>query len=119
MKLKVNKTTSLEDINRYLYPVKDYVREKKEANMYDDWNEFEHMTLWLKNIFNNIRKDDTNILNIHYLEDKGNVIGVVFSLSGNDNISNFFNQYNISSPNEKVAQIAYFHYDNFCYNFLY
>ena len=109
IKLKVNKTTSLEDINRYLYPIEDYVREKKDENMYDDWNEFEHMTSWLKNIFKNIQKDDTNTLDIHYLEDKGNVIGVVFSLSGNDNISNFFNQYNIQSSNEKAAQIAYFH----------
>ena len=30
MKLKINKTTSLEDIKRYLFPIKDYVREKKK-----------------------------------------------------------------------------------------
>lgn len=109
MKIKVNSNMSFEDIKKYLYPIEQYGNEKINNNMYDDWNELEHTTKWLEKILKSIKKNNGDILDIYYLEDKGNIIGVIFSLSGNDNLKKFLHQNNIVLKNEKVAQLSCFH----------
>ncbi len=36
MKLRIKKYMTLDDISKYLYPVKEYVQEKINNNMFDD-----------------------------------------------------------------------------------
>ena len=77
--------------------------------MYDDWNELEHSVKWIKESLKSINENSGDILNIYCLYDKGNIIGVVFILSGSDNIFKFISENNIDSNNQKIAQLSCFH----------
>lgn len=50
-------------------------------------------------------------MEIYYIEDNRNIIGVIFSLSGKDNIQKFLQENNIKIDlrKEKVAQLSCFH----------
>lgn len=109
MKIRLTKDMSFNDINKYLYPVKEYIKEKTDNNMYDDWNELEHTSSWLKEVIKSINENNKDILDIYYIEDNETIIGVVFSLSGNNIISNFLNQNNITESTNEVAQLTCFH----------
>ncbi len=109
MKLRIKKYMTLDDISKYLYPVKEYVQEKINNNMFDDWNEYTHSIKWLKSCLDLISKNSDSILDIYYLEDKGTIIGVIFALSGNKNILDFLNENNVETNSKKVAQLSSFH----------
>ncbi len=109
MKTRVNKDMTFNDINKYLYPVYQYGKEKIDNNMYDDWDEIEHITKWIKNVLKSINKNKGDILDIYYLEDKSNIIGVLFCLSGSDNVQKFLQESNIKLTNDKVVQLRCFH----------
>lgn len=109
MKIRVNSDMSFDDINKYLFPVKEYVNEKNNNNMYDDWNEFEHTTKWIKEILNSLKENNNDILDIYYLKDKEKIIGVIFCLSGSNLIRKFLKDNNISSTSERKSQLSCFH----------
>lgn len=109
MKIRVNSNMLLKDINKYLYPVQQYGKEKIDNNMYDDWNELEHTTKWIEKILKSINENSRDTLDIYYLEDNENIIGVIFCLSGGDNLQNFLKESNINLTNDKVAQLSCFH----------
>ncbi len=109
IKITVNKDMTFNEIYGYLYPVRQYINEKFTDNMYDDWNELEHSVKWIKESLKSINENSGDILNIYCLYDKGNIIGVVFILSGSDNIFKFISENNIDSNNQKIAQLSCFH----------
>lgn len=109
MKLRVKKTMILDDISKYLYPVKEYVQEKIDNNIFDDWNEHDHSMKWLKSCLDLIYQNSDIVLDIYYLEDNKKVIGVIFALSGNKDMLNFFKENNIETNSKKVAQLSCFH----------
>lgn len=109
MKLRVNSDMLFKDINKYLYPVQQYGKEKIDNNMYDDWNELEHTTKWIQKILKSINENNGDILDIYYLEDNSNIIGVLFCLSVSDNLKNFLEESNVNLINDKVAQLSCFH----------
>lgn len=109
MKLRVNRDMSFDDIKKYLYPVEEYGKEKADNNMYDDWNELEHTTKWIEKSLYSIKENRGDILDCYYLEDNEKVIGVIFSLSGNDNILKLKEENNLESQNDKIAQLSCFH----------
>lgn len=108
MKVRIQRNTPLA-VNKYLYPVEEYIKEKNINGMYDDWNELEHTIKWVENILKSINENTGDILDIYYLEDNNKVIGVIFSLSGNDNILKFKEKNNIISKTDKIAQLSCFH----------
>lgn len=77
--------------------------------MYDDWNELTHTIKWVENILNSINKDNGDILDIYYLEENTKIIGVIFSLSGSDNILKFKKENDIISKTNKITQLSCFH----------
>ena len=97
MKIRVSSDMNLEDIEKYLYPVKSYNAEKKDNDMYDDWDECKHTISWIQNIIKEIKNGKDDILDIYYLEENSIVIGVVFSLFGNNLINEFLNENNIQT----------------------
>lgn len=108
MKIRIQRDIPL-DINRYLYPVEEYIKEKNINGMYDDWNELEHTIKWIENVLKSINENNGDILDIYYIEDNNKIIGVVFSLSGNDNILKFKEENNIKTKTNKIAQLSCFH----------
>jgi hypothetical protein len=108
MKIRLSSDINLEDIEKYLYPVKSYNAEKKDNGMYDDWDEYKHTKNWVQNIIQEIKSEKDDILDVYYLEENNIVIGVVFSLSGNNLINEFLNENNIRTKN-KSAQLSCFH----------
>lgn len=109
MKLRIKKNVSINVIKKYLYPVEKYGNEKISNNMYDDWNELEHTTRWIEKILKSINKENDDILDIYYLEEDNIVFGVIFALSGTNNIAKFLEENNIVSTTEKIAQLSCFH----------
>ena len=109
MKIKVNSDVSINDINKYLYPVKKYVQEKVDNNMYDDWNELEHTTKWIEKILKSICENRGDVLEIYYLKDDEKIIGVIFCLSGSNNLREFLQKNDIEQTDGKVAQLSCFH----------
>lgn len=108
MKLSVCNDINLEDIEKYLYPVKLYNVEKKDNDMYDDWDEYKHTKDWLLNIIKEINNEKVDTLDIYYLEENSIVIGAIFALSGDNLISDFLNKNNINTK-KKSAQLSCFH----------
>ena len=109
MKIRVNSDMSFDEINKYLFPVKEYCNEKINNNMYDDWNELEHTTKWIKEILNSLKENKKDVLDIYFLKDNEEVIGVIFSLSGSNLIKKFFEENNIASTSKQIAQLSCFH----------
>lgn len=109
MKIRLNSDVSINDINKYLYPVKEYVKEKIDNNMYDDWNEWEHTTKWIEEILKSIYGNSGDVLEIYYLKDNEKIIGVIFCLSGSNNLRNFLQENDIEQTDSKVAQLSCFH----------
>lgn len=109
IKITVNKGMTLSEIDKYLYPVRQYVNEKFVNNMYDDWNELEHTIKWIDKSLKSINENNGDILNIYSLYDRQNIIGVVFVLSGSDNILKFIKENNIISNSKWSAQLSCFH----------
>lgn len=109
MKIRVNSDMSFDDINKYLYPVEQYNKEKINNNMYDDWNELEHTNKWIKEILNSLKENKNDILDIYYLRHNEEVIGVILSLLGDNLIKKFIKENNISSTSNKIAQLTCFH----------
>lgn len=100
---------TFDSISKYLYPVEQYGKEKIKNNIYDDWNELEHTSKWIQKILKSINDENGDILDIYYIEDDGKIVGVIFALSGSDNILKFLRECNIESTSEKVAQLSCFH----------
>lgn len=100
MKIRVKSEMSIDEINKYLVPVKEYGNEKINNNMYDDWNELKHTTKWIQKIKNSLEQNNEDILDIYYLKDKEKIIGVIFVLLGNNLIREFMKENNISSTNK-------------------
>lgn len=109
MKVRLNSDVSINDINKYLYPVQEYVKEKIDNNMYDDWNELEHTTKWIEKILKSIYENSGDVLEIYYLKDNEKIIGVVFCLSGSNNFKNFLQENDIEQTDNKIAQLSCFH----------
>ena len=109
MKIRVKSEMSIDEINKYLVPVKEYGNEKINNNMYDDWNELEHTTKWIQKIKNSLEQNNEDILDIYYLKDKEKIIGVIFVLLGNNLIREFMKENNISSTSKRIAQLSCFH----------
>ncbi|MBE5820594.1 MAG: hypothetical protein E7310_07305 [Clostridiales bacterium] len=99
---------SFSDIEKYLYPVQTYNTEKKENDMYDDWDEYEHTKNWINNIINEMQNGEDDILDIYYLEENNIVIGVICSLYGSNLINKFLIKNNINTE-KKSAQLSCFH----------
>ena len=108
VKIRLYKDMNFEDIEKYLYPVKLYNIEKKDNNMYDDWDEYKHTNHWIKNIIKEIKNGKDDILDVYYLQQNNMVIGVIFSLSGSNLINEFLNKNNIKTK-KKSAQLSCFH----------
>lgn len=94
-----------------LTPIQDWVNEKIENNMYDDWNEFEHNVEWLEQIKKSILNKSGDILYAYDLRDNKDVVGVCFVLAGKNSINNFLKSSDIDELNEKsdVCKLGPFH----------
>ncbi len=109
MKIRLNSEMCFRDIEKYLYPVSEYGKEKIINNMYDDWNEYEHTKECLKSFINSIKKKEGDIVDIYYLEEENIIVGVIISLSGSDNIKTFLKEINVAPSGKRVAKLTCFH----------
>lgn len=111
-KMDIKNIDDFLNLERLLIPVKKYVEEKKDCDIYDDYNEFNNTVQWFENrksaILNN--KD---IITAYYIENYSNeVIGIIFALTGNYSIENFLERHNIEvKKDDSKCQLICFHID--------
>lgn len=109
MKIRITKEHTFNDIEKYLFPVKQFCEEKLRKGMYDDWNEAEHTADWIKKILCSVRNSENGHLDIYYLEEKGKIIGAAFALINSNITLDALAKDGIVPDSEKTAHVTCFH----------
>lgn len=94
------------DLEKILEPTKLHVINKKENNMYDDWDEYEHDKIKYNNLLKKIEDGEDLEINIFCAEINGKIIGHVFMVRGEQYIRDFLNRINYKKNIKNVEQYA-------------
>lgn len=94
------------NLEKILEPTKLHVINKKENNMYDDWDEYEHDKKKYHELINRIENGEGIEINIFYAEFEGKIIGHVFMIKGEPAIREFLNQINDKRNIENIDEYA-------------
>ncbi len=95
--------TNLEEI---LEPTKLHVINKKENNMYDDWDEYEHDKEKYHELINRIENGEDIEIKVFYAEFEGKIIGHVFMVEGEPYIREFLDSINYKKHIKNLEQYA-------------
>ena len=109
MKIRITEKHTFHDIEKYLFPVKQFCEEKKRKGMYDDWNEADHTAEWITKIISSVQNGENGHLNIYYLEENEKIIGSAFALINSDITLDALARDGIIPDSEKIAHITCFH----------
>lgn len=107
-KLLLESKEDFEKAKNLLEPVEDFVKEKIENNMYDDWNEFEHTKKNLQELEESVLSKKEDSICVYYLKNEDEIIGFAFVLWGNCKMKQFLENNNFPIE-ENVCQLRSFH----------
>ncbi len=108
-KMEIKDIESFSYLDKLLEPVKDYVEEKKKNEMYDDYNEYTNTMVWMEKRKNTILSGE-DALTAYYIENnQKEVIGILFSLTGEVSIPEFLGKHNLEAQNHNPCQLVCFH----------
>lgn len=94
------------NLEKILEPTKLHVINKKENNMYDDWDEYEHDKKKYNELINRIENGETIEINVFCAELDGKIIGHVFMIKGEQYIREFLEQINYKKDIENIREYA-------------
>lgn len=109
MKTVVTKTHCVEDVEKYLYPVKQFGEEKLRKGMYDDWNEAAHTLDWLNKVLSSIQNGGEDELVIYYLAENDRIIASAFALMNSKLTIASLGKDGIIPDPGKIAHVTCFH----------
>lgn len=94
------------NLEKILEPTKSHVMNKKENNMYDDWDEYEHDKKKYKNLLEKIQAGENLELTVSCAEVNGKIVGHVFMVKGNQYVKEFLDKINYREKIENIEQYA-------------
>ncbi len=94
------------NLEKILEPTRLHVINKKENNMYDDWDEYEHDKKKYNNLLEKIENGENLEIDIFCLEINGKIIGHVFMVKGEQYIREFLDKINYKEPIKDIEQYA-------------
>jgi len=94
------------NLEKILKPTKLHVINKKENNMYDDWDEYEHDKKKYNELINRIENGEEIEINVFCAELDGKIIGHVFMIKGEQYIREFLEQINYKKDIENIEEYA-------------
>lgn len=94
------------NLERILEPTRLHVISKKENNMYDDWDEYEHDKKKYNDLIKRIESGENLEINVFYAEFNGKIAGHVFMVKGEKYIREFLDKINYKKEIENVEQYA-------------
>ncbi len=95
--------SKLEEI---LEPTKLHIIHKKENNMYDDWDEYEHDKKKYNNLLNRIEDGEDLEIHVFCAEVNGKIVGHIFMVKGKQYIREFLDKINYKKEIENIEQYA-------------
>lgn len=98
-KLKLN-------IEKILEPTQSHVIYKKENNMYDDWNEYEHDKKKYKDLLEKIKSGEDLEVSVYCAEVNDKIVGHVFMVKGEQYVRDFLNKINYKEEIDNIKQYA-------------
>ena len=105
MKICISPEASVKAITPYLAPARDFLREKLEDGMYDDWNEAERTEKWAKKALDTA---DGRLL-IYYLEKGGEVVASAFALCESSITRADLEKNGVTTPKQGFAHVTCIH----------
>ena len=110
-KMNIKKIEDFSNLKKLLKPVKDYVEEKKNNGMYDDYDEYNNTMAWIENRKNFIL-EGKDILTAYYIENSNlDTVGIIFSVTGNATITKFIENHQLEVEKGNPCQLVCFHID--------
>ena len=109
MKIKITEQHTFEDVEKYLFPIKQFCEEKVRKGMYDDWDEVKHTAEWIQKVLSSIKKHESGRLNVYYLEEGETVIGVAFALINSNITLESLAKDGIIPDSAEIAHLTGFH----------
>lgn len=94
------------NLEKILEPTRLHVINKKENNMYDDWDEYEHDKKKYNNLLEKIENGENLEINIFCVEINGKIIGHVFMVKGEQYIREFLDRINYKEQIKDIEQYA-------------
>lgn len=94
--------TMKDNLEKILEPTRLHVINKKENNMYDDWDEYEHDKNNYNNLLKRIENGDNIEINAYCAEINGKVIGHVFMITGETYVREFLDKINYKKNIENI-----------------
>lgn len=94
------------NLEKILEPTRLHVIDKKENNMYDDWDEYEHDKKKYNNLLEKIENGENLEINIFCVEINGKIIGHVFMVKGEQYIREFLDKINYKEQIKDIEQYA-------------
>lgn len=94
------------NLEKILEPTKLHVINKKENNMYDDWDEYEHDKAKYSNLLKKIEEGEDIEIDVFCAEVNGKIIGHVFMVKGEKYIREFLDKINYEKEIKNVNQYA-------------
>lgn len=94
------------NLEKILEPTKQHVINKKQNNMYDDWNEYEHDKKKYNTLLEKIEKGEDLEINIFCAEINGKLVGHVFMVKGEQYIREFLDKINYKEEIKDIEQYA-------------
>ena len=94
------------NLEKILEPTKSHVINKKENNMYDDWDEYEHDKKKYNNLLEKIQAGENLEVIVSYAEVNGKIVGHVFMVKGNQYVKEFLDKINYKKKIENIEQYA-------------
>ena len=94
------------NLEKILEPTKSHVINKKENNMYDDWDEYDHDKKKYNNLLEKIQAGENLEVIVSYAEVNGKIVGHVFMVKGNQYVKEFLDKINYKKKIENIEQYA-------------
>ncbi|MBQ8409178.1 MAG: GNAT family N-acetyltransferase [Clostridia bacterium] len=114
MKIHITAQHTFEDIEKYLFPIKQFCEEKARKGIYDDWDEAKHTAEWIKKVMSSIQMHEKGQLDIYYLEENETIIGVAFALIGSQITLDSLAKDGIVPDSKEIAHFTGFHIIEAC-----
>lgn len=94
------------NLEKILEPTKLHVINKRENNMYDDWDEYEHDKIKYNNLLKRIENGEDLEINVFCADINGKIVGHVFMVKGKQYIVDFLDRINYKGHIKNIEQYA-------------